>query len=197
VFDRYETLFQSALQTLCATKEALKSKPEFNFDSADAGNLESGIAMLRVVVALRSQGFVRIRLLKPTRNALNADLACEKNGQKVCCEVKAITKQSSGRPGLFIEDQLYEKIRENISKARLQLDATATEHGCTVKIFACVLNWFEQSIYLALDDYQQVVDRLERDGGQEYLAGVDGVLFITKFGQVFLFLSEGGKCIDC
>ncbi len=196
LFDRYEKVFERALQVLSLTKEALKSRSEFNFDSGDAANLESGIAILRVVKALRLEKFLNIALVKPTKNAPGADLTCEKNGQKVCLEVKAITKQSSARSGLFFEDQLYEKILENISKARTQLDATAKELQCTVKIFVCVVNWFEQSIYLNQDDYQHIVDRLERDRDQESLKGVDGVLFVTKMGQQFLFLNEHGKSVN-
>ncbi len=196
LFDRYEKVFESALRGLGLTKEALKSKSEYNFDSGDAANLESGIAVLRVVEALRLEKFHNIALVKPTKNSPGADLTCEKNGQKVCCEVKAITKQSSGRRGLFFEDQLYEKILENISKARAQLEASAAELQCIVKIFVCVVNWFEQSIYLNQNDYQHVVNRLERDQDQESLKGVDGVLFVTKMGQRFLFLNERGKCLD-
>jgi hypothetical protein len=59
-----------------------------------------------------------------------------------------------------------------------------------------VLNWFDQSIYLGQKQYQQIVNRLERDGNQESLKGVDGILFITKMGQRFLFLNERAKVID-
>ncbi len=197
LFERYENLFKSVLHVLGLTKEALKGKSEFNFDSGDAANLESGIAMLRVVEALRLDKFLNIALVKPKKGTPGADLIGEKNGQKVCWEVKAITKQSSGRSALCLKDQLYEKILENISKARTQLDATARELQCRVKIFVCVVNWFEQSIYLSQDDYQGIVNRLEGDRDQESLKGVDGVLFITKMGQPFLFLNERGKCIDC
>lgn len=196
LFARYEKLFESALQVLGLTKEALRSKPEFKFASGDAANLESGIAILRVVEVLRAGKFLNIALVKPAKNLPGADLTCEKNGQKVCLEVKAITKQSSGRSGLFFEDELYDKILENISKARTQLDATARDLQCTVKIFVCVVNWFEQSIYLNQDDYQHIVNRLERDRDQESLKGVDGVLFLTKMGQQFWFLNERGKLID-
>jgi len=197
LFDEYEKLFGSALQVLGLTKVTLKSKQEFNFDSGDAGNLESGIAVLRVVEALRLAKFLNIALVKPPKGAPGADIACEKNGQKVCLEVKAITKQSSGRKEHFLEDQLYEKILENLPKARAQLEETASQLRCTVKIFVCVVNWFEQSIYLNQDDYQQVVNRLEKDQDQESLKGVDGVWFVLKMGHQFLFLNERGKFIDC
>ena len=67
---------------------------------------------------------------------------------------------------------------------------------CEIAIFACVVNWFEQSIYLTQDDYQDVVNRLEQDQEQESLTDVDGVLFVTKLGQQFWFLNENGKRID-
>lgn len=193
---RYEKLFESALQVLSRTKEGLRSTPEFNFDSGDATNLESAIAILRVAESLRLLKFLNIVLVKPRKDAPSADLTCEKNGQSVCLEVKTITKQSKGRTGLFFADQLYEKILESIPRARVQLQASAEQLQCTVKIFACVSNWFDQSIYLTQQDYQQIVNRLERDGEQESLAGVDGVLFITRMGQQFLFLNERGKLID-
>ena len=127
LFDRYEKVFESALEVLGLTKEALKSKSEFNFDSGDPANLESGIAVLRVVEALRIKKFRNIALVKPTKNAPGADLTCQKNRQKVCCEVKAVTKQSNGRREYLFKDQLYEKILESISKARTQLEASAAE----------------------------------------------------------------------
>jgi hypothetical protein len=49
-------------------KVALKSKPEFNFDSDGVANLEGGIAILRIVEALRIDNFLRIALIKPNKN---------------------------------------------------------------------------------------------------------------------------------
>src|SRR6266853_101336 len=49
----------------------------------------------------------------------------KKNGVKVCFEVKTVTKRSKGRKNLFLEEQLYEKIREEIGKARKQLISSA------------------------------------------------------------------------
>jgi hypothetical protein len=183
-------LFQSALQVLGLTKEALRSRPEFNFDSGDAKNLESGIAVLRVVNALRLEKFLNIALLKHPKNAPGADIVCERNGQEVCLEVKTITKQSRGRPEYFFEDQLYEKILENLPKARKQLEATASKLRITAKIFACVVNWLAQSIYLDQDGYRGVVNKLERNQHCESLKGVEGVFFITGIGQQYLFLNE-------
>ena len=95
-----------------------------------------------------------------------------------------------------MEDQLYEKILESLPKARKQLEATASVSQCSLKFLTCVLNWFDQSIYLGQSHYQQIVDKLERDGDQESLKGVDGILFVTKMGQRFLFLNECAKVID-
>jgi hypothetical protein len=197
LFDRYEKIFESALRTLGLKREELRNRSEFRFDSGDAANLEGGIAILRVVEALRLEKFFNIALVKSNKGAPGADITCEREGQRICLEVKAITKQSSGRAGLFLEDELYEKILENIPKARMQLEATASEMQCSLKFFACVLNWFKQSIYLGQSHYQQIVNRLERDQDQESLTGVDGVFFVTKMGQRFLFLNERGKVVDC
>ena len=196
-------MFESALTALGLTKKALKSRSEFNFDSGDAANLEGAIAILRVVAALREWNFRKIKLIQPASNKPCADLVSEKNGQKVCWEVKAVTKQSSGRSKeglLFIdglEDQLYEKILESISKARTQLEASAAHLHCTVKIFVCVVNWFDHSIYLDQDNYQHIVNRLEKDQDLESLQGVDGVLFVLKPGHTYFFLKGRGKSIDC
>jgi hypothetical protein len=59
-----------------------------------------------------------------------------------------------------------------------------------------VVNWFDQSIYLDESDYQQIVNRLERHGDVESLRSIDGLLFVTKMGQKFLFLNEVGRMID-
>lgn len=195
-FERYEKLLDSALKVLGLTKESLKSKPEFNFDSGDPVNLEGGIAILRTVESLRLAGFHNIALVKPKKNFSGADLTADKNAQKVCFEVKAITKQSKGRDGFFFEEQLYEKILESVGKARKQLEVTALELNCALKMFVCVINWFAQSIYLGQQDYQSVVNKLEKDQEQESLTGVDGVWFITKMGQEFLFLNERAKVLD-
>ena len=65
-----------------------------------------------------------------------------------------------------------------------------------MKIFACVVNWFDQSIYLNQSDYQHILDRLESDPTLNTLVGVEGILFITKMGEHFLFLNEQGRLID-
>ncbi len=192
VFGQYEQLFQSSLQVLHLTKQDLRSRPEFNFDSGDANNLESAIALLRVVDALRLEEFRRIELLKARNNTPGADIVCERNGQKVCLEIKAITKQSRGRPGFFFEDQLYEKILECLPQARKQLESTARELQISVRVFACVVNWFAQSTHLDQDSYQRIVNKLERNHGCESLKGIEGVLFVTGRGLQYFFLNERG-----
>jgi|ERR1035437_178480 hypothetical protein len=66
-----------------------------------------------------------------------------------------------------MENQLYQKIFDNISKVASQLEVTAAQMRRTVKIFAGVVNWFDQSIYLNQDDYQGVVNKLEPNEEQE------------------------------
>lgn len=193
LFEPYEKLFASALKILDLTKEALKSRSEFNFDSGYAANLEGGIAVLRVVLALQLKGFQNIALVKAEKNAPAADITCERNGHKVCVEVKTITKQSKGRGELLIEDQLTPKIFDVVSKARKQLEATAARLHCTVKILVWIVNWFDQSMYLDRNDYQYIVNQLEQEGS---LKGVEGVWFVTKMGDDFPFLNEDGKCVD-
>jgi hypothetical protein len=198
LLDLYEGIFKSALDTLALSKDALRSREEFDFDSGDGANLESAIGVLRTVETLRQMKFLEIELLKPP----GADIVCEKDGQRVCCEVKTITKQSTGRSGFFFADQLYEKIMENLAKVRMQLSQSAAQLQCTVTMFACVSNWFDQAIYLGEDSYQYVVNRLEKDQLEgddnflESLKGIDGVLFVTKFGNRYLFLNENGKSLD-
>ncbi len=196
LLQRYEAIFENALSILCMRKETLKARSEFNFDSGDALNLEGGLAILRVVAALNRERFGNITLVRPSKNARGADLTCEKNGYRVCCEVKTITKQSQGRKDHYFADQLYEKMLESIDKARDQLDATACELGCSIKLLVYVVNWFAHSIYLDKTDYQYITNRLEQDQDQRSLVGIDGVFFVTKMGQCFLFLNEHAKCID-
>ncbi|MFY9911515.1 MAG: hypothetical protein WAK56_16845 [Candidatus Sulfotelmatobacter sp.] len=192
ILERYEEIFRSALDTLKLTKKELKSRSEFQLSHATPANLESAIAVLRTVEALRLQQFSAIRLLNPP----GADLACERDGCRVCCEVKSITKQSSPRDGFFFADQLYEKIQENIAHARKQLQSTTAKLGGAVTMFVCVSNWFDQAIYLSQQDYQYVVNRLEKDALEgkdnylESLKGIDAVFFVTKFGQIFWFVSD-------
>ena len=203
-FDRYEAIFGAALQTLGLTKEALKSKSEFNFDSGNAANLEGGIGILRAVEALRLAKFTNITFVTPKKGSKGADIVAEKNNRKVCFEIKTITKQSSGRGEFFIADQLREKILESLPTARKQLAVTAEELQCTVKLFVCVVNWFDQSIYLGQGSLQQIINRLEKDEReafdgpeiQESLKGIDGVWFIMRMGHHSLFLNEVGKYID-
>lgn len=196
ILRRYETLFTNVLGLLGIKKEQLTARSEFNFDSGDAANLEGGIAILRVVEALRLRGFSEITLVTPRKGEQGADITCARAGIRICLEVKAVTKQSRGRDGLFFEDQLYEKVREHAAKAARQLAVSAEILGCEVKLLAYVVNWFAQSIYLGESDYQQIVNKLERHGEVEALKGIDGVLFVTKMGQEFLFLNEVGKRID-
>jgi hypothetical protein len=191
IFGRYEFIFCAALNTLQISKENLRGRPEFDFSHADQGNFESGIAVLRAVDALRSQEFSGISLLKPP----GADIICERNGLKVCCEVKAITKLSTPRKGLFFADQLHAKVLENLPHARKQLATTARNLQCTVTMFVCVSNWFDQAIYLKQQDYQDVVNRLEKeklddDNYLESLNGIDVVFFATKLGQVCWFVKD-------
>ena len=195
VLEQYEQVFSSDLDALGLSKESLKRRSEFDFGDATPANLESGIAVLRAVSALRLQQFSEIALLNPP----GADLECKRDGRVVCCEVKSITKQSSPRDGFFFADQLYEKILENIAHARDQLTSTAAKLGGAVKMFVCVSNWFDQAIYLDQQDYQYIVNRLQKDkleGDDNYmesLKGIDAVFFVTKLGQVFWFVSDRVK----
>jgi len=110
LFRRYEDVIKAAVDALGLSKERLRAVSEFNFDSGDPNNLEAGMGVLRAVQALHLLGFRFIKILAPP----GADIYCEKNGQRVCCEAKTITKQSAGRRGLFLEDQLLEKIMETL-----------------------------------------------------------------------------------
>ena len=191
ILQRYEEIFRSGLDTLKLKKEALRSRAEFDLSCATPANFESAIAVLRAVSALRMQQFSAITLLDPP----GADLKCERDGRTVCCEVKLITKQSSARKGFFFADQLYEKILESIAHARNQLRSTVARLG-GVTMFVCVSNWFDQAIYLSQQDYQYIVNRLEKDkldGEDNYLEslrGIDAVFFVTKFEEVFWFVSN-------
>jgi hypothetical protein len=117
ILGRYQILFTNALEALGLTKEQLRARTEFNFDSGNAANLEGGIAILRTVEALRLQGFTDLALIAPRKGEQGADITVTRAGVRVCVEVKAVTKQSHGKSDLFLEDQLYEKVREHAEKA--------------------------------------------------------------------------------
>jgi hypothetical protein len=195
-FFRYEALFHDALFHLKMTKEDLRARQEFNFDSGDANNLESAIGVLRVAIHLGQAKFSEITLIKSKQKLPEADLTAKKNDRKVCFEVKTITKSSKGKKNHFFDDQLYEKIRESIAKARKQLTASAANSNSDFTIYACVVNWFAQTIYLNQDDYQGIVNTLEEHGEEKTLEGVDGVWFILKNGNLHAFLNERAKVLD-
>lgn len=190
-FEQYERLFASALQALGLQREELRRRPEFNFDSASASNLESAIAVLRAVVLLRQKSFLDIALIRSTPTT-GADITCERHGLKVCCEVKTITRQSAGRAEFYLEDQVYEKLRENIPKARAQLKASAAVLHCNMTIAVFVVNWSLQSVTMDRSKFQEIINRLKQD---QELDGIDAVLVITATGQDHIFFSERGKSI--
>jgi len=193
VFEKYELVLTKALKVLGITKEALRAKPEFNFDSGDISALEAGIAILRVANALHLMGHTNISLIKPPKNGSGADLLSEKNGKKTCFEVKALTKQSTGSEHKFLEDQLYDKVFDLTAKAKKQLVASAAELKCDLQILVFVVNWFSQSIYLGESDYQMLVDRLEQEQEHTLLKGINGVLFVTSAGVQFFFIDEQAR----
>ena len=184
IFQQYERVFKDALDALNLSHEALRARPEFNFDPGDPASLESGIAVLRVVNALQQKGYQRIALLG-AEETTGADVVCYKDDQKICCEVKAITKQSEGRKGFYLENQVYEKVRENAVKARTQLKATAVKLNCQRTTFAVVMNWSPHDKILGDNDLRNIVDKLdrdlslgERDGLPLGLGEIDDVLFV-------------------
>jgi hypothetical protein len=191
LFERYARAFSVGLEALALTRDELIKRPEFKFDRADAGNLEGSIATLRVAEFLKLKGFLNIELVNAPANA---DLMCEQNGHRVCLEVKATTKQSSGRAGMYLETQVYDRVYTGIEGARKQLRTTATERQCDVKVFVCVLNWLSHSLCLYPNDYLRIYRWLKAD---RHLQGIDGVLFITKMGVTHWFPTDVGNCIDC
>jgi hypothetical protein len=196
LLSRYEQIFESGVSNFGLPKEKLKKRTEFNFDSGDPTSLEAGIAIFRVAEVLRLHGFGALELINPEKDKQGADIACEKNGIRVCIEVKTITKRSSGLKGHFLEDQLYEKVRTFSTKAAAQLKQSAKTLKCEIKILAYVINWFDHTILLTQQDFQKIVDRLEEHGDVRSIDGIDGVWFIMRFGNEHLFLNGSGKRID-
>jgi Holliday junction resolvase len=202
IFGRYEAIFRDAMRVLGLNKEALARRSEFNFDSGSAQNLEGGIAILRSVVLLDNSGFTDIALVNPPNGEKGADLLATRKAHRVCFEVKAITKKSAPRKEQLLEEQVYLKVTEFAQGASKQLAATAAREGCAVKILICIINWFEQSIYLTHQDYQQIVNKLESYKLEDYdeqrhLTGINGVWFQPRFGNYIPpYLDEIGKIID-
>jgi Holliday junction resolvase len=202
IFGRYEAIFRDAMRVLGLTKEALARRSEFNFGSGSAQNLEGGIAILRSVVLLDNCGFTDIALVNPPNGEKSADLLATRKAHRVCFEVKAITKKSAPHKEQLLEEQVYLKVTEFAQGASKQLAATAAREGCAVKILICIINWFEQSIYLTPQDYQQIVNKLESYKLEDYdeqrhLTGINGIWFQPKFGNYIPpYLDEIGKIID-
>jgi hypothetical protein len=204
IFAQYELVLGEALSVLNVTKEALRAKPEFNFDSCDAKGVESGVAVLRVVNALQKKNFQNTTLLK-SKATTGADIISEKNGLRVCFEVKTITKQSSGRPGYYLEGQLAEKIREHASKARTQLKATAAELKCDLTIYTVVVNWLEHTMVLPDDaELCRIINELHHDPSLGEIDGmpigfgdIDGVLIVDAAGLQHWCLETRARAIDC
>jgi Holliday junction resolvase len=196
LLSRYEKIFESGISNFGLSEEKLKKRTEFNFDSGDPTSLEAGIAILRVAEVLRINGFKALELISPEKDKQGADITCEKNGIRVCIEVKTVTKQSCGVKGHFLEDQLYEKVRTFATKAAAQLKESANVLKCEITILAYVVNWFDHTILLTQEDLQEIVDKLEEHGEVRSIDGIDGVWFIMRFGNDHLFLNDSGKRID-
>jgi Holliday junction resolvase len=158
LLSRYERIFEAGVSNFGLSKEKLKKRTEFNFDSGDPSCLEAGIAIFRVAEVLRIKGFRALELISPEKDQQGADIVCEKNGVRVCIEVKTITKQSTGGKGHFLEDQLYEKVRTFATKAAAQLTISANILKCEIKILAYVVNWFDHTIFLTQQDLQEIVN---------------------------------------
>jgi hypothetical protein len=146
---------------------------------------------------LQQKEYQRIALLD-AEETTGADIGCYKDGQKICCEVKAITKQSEGRKGFYLEDQVYEKVRENAVKARTQLKATAVKLNCQRTIFAVVMNWSPHDKILGDNDFRNIVDKLdrdlslgERDGLPLGLGEIDHMLFVMPTSILISRRDEG------
>ncbi|HKF46114.1 MAG TPA: hypothetical protein VKB38_02070 [Terracidiphilus sp.] len=193
---RYERIFESGVSNFGLSKEQLKRRTEFNFDSGVPASLEAGIAIFRVAEVLRKSGFSGLKLITPKEGEQGADIACKKNGIRVCVEVKTVTKQSAGQKGQFLEEQLYEKVRSFATKAAAQLKVSAHVLKCEVKLVAFVVNWFDHTIFLTQHNLQEIVNKLEEHGGVRSIDGIDGVWFIMRFGNDHLFLNDSGKRID-
>jgi hypothetical protein len=137
-----------------------------SISTLDAKNLEAGVGVLRAVQALHVLG---VFLYQTSLASGRRHLLREKR-QRVCCEVKTITKQGAGRRGFSLENSVFEKLAETLPKARKQLEATAKKLQCQVKILVYVMNWLEHSIVLDQDSYQKIVNKLE-SGGPDALPG--------------------------
>jgi hypothetical protein len=190
-FDRYEKLFGSALNVLGLSRQALKKKAQFNFDSGNAANLKGGVAILRVVEALFIKRFSNVIMVELTQESKNVGIVAEKDNQKVCFEIRTITKQSGDQK---------ESFRVGLRSARRQLERMTEQLHCTVKILVCVVNWFERFTYIGQDSLQYMLNKLQPDGldgieAQESLKGVDGVWFVMNMGHRFLVLNEPGKLV--
>jgi len=183
----FESLFDSALKVLGISREQLKTSSEFNLNSYNPENLEGFLGLLRGVVVLAEEGYTHIKLLNAPSEA---DVLCERRGSKTCVEVKTISyewKRVSSRR-LQLESTLVQKLNDILPTARRQLSRTKSSYACNDTMFIAVVNWLGHSAVLDQRNYQTVVNRLESETPHlNKLKGVDWVVFVTYFGQRYIF----------
>ncbi|MDA2912477.1 hypothetical protein MYX77_00695 [Acidobacteriia bacterium AH_259_A11_L15] len=181
----FEALISSSLQALGLSKEELKKSSEFNFECYNPTNLESFFGVLRAAIFLHEKGYTDLKLLK---RASCADILCRFHGRWVCLEVKTLTYDRRGGRGLWLGDQVGDKLKDILPSARRQLSKARVDYACPETILAVVVNWLEQSAVLQQEDYQEIVDKLESGTPNlNQLEGLDHIVFITYFGQAYPF----------
>jgi hypothetical protein len=97
--------------------------------------------VLRAARLLAEKGYSDIKLLK--RSA--ADILCLYDGTQTCVEVKTLIadRNTLRKPGQWLEDEVAEKMKDILPKARTQLSKAKSELFCKNAILIVVINWVE------------------------------------------------------
>lgn len=203
-----ESMFARTMKTFGLSKEELKAKSDFNFDSYDMEGFEGVRGVFRVANALYDEGFKEFRFLGGTGLA---DLGAAKNGQQWFIEVKTLVLQTKpqiiefgGKTETLIVDKFQPGSRNiaqyveivtkliagnHIQKARSQLLNTADQLGPARKMAALVVNLFAASFFLDCENLKEVAERLRGKRANwevDYLSDIDSLAFLTEHLHLFL-----------
>jgi len=85
-----------------------------------------------------------------------------------------------------MEEQRYDKVRQHASKSGQTIARSLIVLQCAVTILVYSSTGSRSPFHLVRSDYQEIVEKLKRDGEIESLHGIGGVCFI-KEGSGFPF----------
>lgn len=131
--------------------------PRLGFDAKnqDRYSLQSLLGVIRTVETLRNLGFVEITPLPPRQDRKEADLLARRQGDLFAVEVFRANEDRWRYPGYNLEDYIG---RRFIEDKKAQLEATASNHGCSRAILVVVFD-SESKALLSKDELQEATEQ--------------------------------------